>query len=132
LIAIFALLLFALFWSGLLMLFAHLGGWAAIAQQYPDKATPISKTLWMQSARFGWVDYNGVLTMHMSDQGLGIAALLPFRPGHAPMFLPWSALKVVEVNDHWWGRYVTVEVGSPVIGRVRLPLKIMAEARQIS
>jgi hypothetical protein len=129
-IAIGALLLFVGFWCLVMTAIAHLGGWAAIANQYPATGTLTGKTFWLQCGRFNWCDYNGCLTIRMSEQGLTLSMLLPFCPGHPPIFLPWSALKVIEVTDRWYGRYVTVDVGAPVLARVRLPLKIMEEAKR--
>src|SRR5437879_535157 len=106
-------------------LISNLGGWAAIARQYRATGTLSGKTFWLQSARFGWCDYNGCLTIRITDEGLRLSMLPPFRPGHPPIFLPWSALNVVEVCDRWYGRYVAIDVGTPTIGRIRLPLKIM-------
>ncbi len=44
----------------------------------------------MQSARIGWASYNGVLTVGADRGGLYLRPLLPFRIGHAPLYIPWS------------------------------------------
>jgi hypothetical protein len=111
---------------------ATLGGWTAIARQYPATGTPSGKSFWFQSGRFNWCDYNGCMTIRITDDGLRLSLPIPFRPGHPPIFLPWSALNVVEVCDRWYGRYVVVEVGSPSITRIRLPLKIMEQAKVLA
>ncbi len=111
---------------------AYFGGWAAVAQRYRCRGTPVGKSFHWQCARFGWVDYNGCVSIRVCADGLRLATFPLFRPGHPPLFIPWSALRVVSVNDKWWGRYTVVDVGAPTIAQVRLPLKVMDEARRLT
>jgi hypothetical protein len=127
-IVIGSLLFFAVVWWLVLSIIANLGGWASLAKQFPATDAATGRKYGWQSGRFNWCDYNGCITIRVTDAGLRISMPPPFRPGHRPMFLPWSALHVIEVCDRWYGRYVTIDVGSPVVARIRLPLKIMDAA----
>lgn len=115
-------------WCLLLMLLARLGGWTAVARTYRATEPGHGLLYRFQSGSFAWVDYNGVLTLHVSADGVRIAVLWPFRPGHPPLMIPWQAIHVVEVIERWWGRYCTMDVGAPPLARVRLPLKTVESA----
>lgn len=121
-----------MFWWLVLSAIATLGGWTAIARQYRAAGPPTGQSFWFQSARFGWCDYNGCLVIRIADEGVRLSLPFPFRPGHPPIFLPWSALNVVDICDRWYGRYVSMNVGSPKVARIRLPLKIMEAAGQLN
>jgi hypothetical protein len=129
--AIGALLFFLALWCGILTTLAAVGGWTALASRYPALGPPTGRVLRMQSARFGWIEYNGGLTMYVDDEGLRIAVWPIFRPGHPPMFLPWAALKIVSVNDAWWQRAVTVEIDTLPNFRIRLPLAVVEQVGKL-
>lgn len=119
-------------WCGIFVVLAKLGGWAAVAAEYPGKEQIDGRVFRWQYGSFRWVDYNGCLTITLSQDGIGISIWPFFRIRHSPIFLPWSALHVVEVKDRWYGRKVTIDVGDPPITRIHLPLKIMEEAGRLN
>ncbi|MCR9142432.1 MAG: hypothetical protein NXI24_09290 [bacterium] len=94
-------LAFGLLWASVLTLTSRLGGWHRLAQSYPDEHVPEKYSEFMSSGRMGWMNYNGVLKMHAGPRGLHIAVILPFRPGHPPICIPWHALKVFEDSSMW-------------------------------
>lgn len=104
------------------------GGWRAVARIYPASGSPHGTRFGMQRCKFGWVDYNGCMTMHVSAEGLRIAVWWIFRFGHPTLFIPWSALHVREVIENWWCRDIVLSIGEPEIARLRLPLKIIEAA----
>ena len=76
----------------------RVGGWSKLAAVYP-LTRPFTGERWhMRSARFGWSAYNGVITMGADPVGLYLAVMFPFRPGHPPMFIPWSEISAVETR----------------------------------
>src|SRR5262245_49083734 len=120
------------FWGGLLALLGKLSGWTALAAKFHCDPWPEGRTFRMQSIKFNWADYNGGVTIRVCPEGLGLAIWRLFRFGHPSLFIPWSALHVVTVSDHWYGRYVVLTVDAPPIAKIRLPLNIMDSAREIS
>ena len=89
-------LFFLLCWSGILNAIAWMGGWWHLAREFPDDALlhdrgPVRRRRF-QSGSFGLMNYNSALTIGVYEQGLRVAALWPFRPGHPPLFIPWSEL----------------------------------------
>jgi hypothetical protein len=118
-------------WCALCALLAWGGGWSKLARHYRAQGRPAGRKFWMQSARFGWVDYNNCLTILVCDDGLYLAVWPPFRFAHPPLLLPWSALHVVAVREQWWRRDVILAVGTPALLRLRLPLRIVDAAKDM-
>ncbi len=85
---------FPLFWCGVVFLTAYLGGWLRLAKQYRYEG-PWPERRWsLQSARIGWGNYNGILTVGANWEGLYLKPMLLFRCGHPPLFIPWYDLSV--------------------------------------
>jgi hypothetical protein len=92
LIVALVVLALPLWWWFVLWATSWFTGWRALARHYRRDA-PFAGPSWrFQSARVGWSDYNACLRIGVSAEGLFLAALLPFRPGHPPLLLPWSDL----------------------------------------
>jgi hypothetical protein len=88
-----------LFWCAVVMLIARFG-WRRLAAAYPgDRAIYEGPRFRMQSVGLKrWVSYSGCVTFTVERDGLLMEVLWLFRPGHAPVFLPWSELDVT--YDH--------------------------------
>ena len=84
----------------------------------------------MQSGRLGWVNYNSCLTIHSGPEGIRLAVWAPFRLGHPPLFIPWSAMHKATTKRLFWMETVSVELGSPKIATLQLPKKIF-EGRDV-
>lgn len=84
----------------------------------------------MQRCKFGWVEYNGCVTIHVSARGLHLPLWWVFRFGHPTMCIPWSALHVREVIDKWWRHGVIMSIGQSEIARLQAPLKIIEAAER--
>lgn len=119
-------------WCLALMAMSTMGGWAAVAARFPCTGSPAGQNFYAQAARFGWVDYNGCVSIRVCRDGLRIATMWPFRPGHRPLFIPWSQLHVVGVMDRWWKKVATIDIGSPVVAKIQLPLKVMDAAKKLA
>lgn len=74
-----------------MIVIAHLTGWAALASAYPLARPFNGDRWWFQSAsmRYG-TNYGLCLIAGANRDGLYLSILLPFRPGHPPMFVPWT------------------------------------------
>ncbi|MBM4070661.1 MAG: hypothetical protein FJ271_17155 [Planctomycetes bacterium] len=104
------------------------GGWRAVARVYPASGPPTGIRFGMQRCQFGWVGYNGCMTMHVSEEGLRIEVWWIFRFGHPTLLIPWSALHVHQVIEKRWCRDIVLSVGAPELARLRLPLKVIEAA----
>jgi hypothetical protein len=123
--------LFLCVWCAVCLMVAWAGGWSRLARSYRAAGKPAGRSFWMQSARIGWVDYNGCLTIRVSQDGLYLSVWPLLRLAHPPLLLPWSALQVLAVRDRWWSRAVTLAVGTPPQARLRLPLHVVDAARDL-
>ncbi len=85
----------------------------------------------MQSGSVGRVSYRSCLTVHRSAEGLFLSVLLPFRPGHPPLFIPWNAVRNATSRRILWVERVAFEVGSPGLASVQLSPKIF-EGRKVA
>jgi hypothetical protein len=143
-------LLFAILWLGILHFCAWMGGWTQLAREFADDGSrnksesknpsppaisssgwgggfpkdthkPIRRR-WFQSGSFGWMNYGSCLNIAVYDDGVRIAVLWPFRPGHAPLFIPWGELKEPRVRRVFpFVRRLEVKVGTPPV-KVLLPV----------
>ena len=118
-------------WYTICLVIARVGGWHSLARHYRASATPAGKRLRMQSARVGWVDYSLCLNICVAEEGLHIAVWPIIGVGHPPLLIPWSAIRVLSVDDRWWRKDVTLSIGSPEIGRIRLPMQIVDAAQHL-
>jgi hypothetical protein len=130
LIAFAAVLGFVVIWCVTLSLVARFSGWGKLAELYPAAEPPAGRVFRWQAGRIGWSDYNGCLTITVGPAGLGLAVLGLFRPGHPPLLIPWSSLRVVQVHTGWLVRGVTVAVDDPPVTKMRLPAKVFDAAHE--
>ena len=76
------------------------------------------------------VTYSGCLTIYTSPTGLHLSVWLPFRLGHSPVFIPWSAVRNAETRKILWAEIVVFDVGSPRIAQLQLSKKLF-DSQQI-
>jgi len=103
--ALFPVLLLAV-WAVVLSLLALLGGWRELARCYPANLPFSGKRWWFQSGNMRAVNYGGCLIIGANAEGLHLAVLFPFRPGHPPIFIPWSQVSARETTRWRFFRFV--------------------------
>lgn len=117
-------LVFIPMWCGVCFLLSQIGGWARLAPRFADPSTPRGTAFSGQSGRVGVANYNKVLTIHTSSEGLHLAAMKLFRVGHPPLLIPWSEIRGAQRSQRLWMDNVVFEVGPPSLAKVRLPARI--------
>ena len=115
--------LFPLFWCGILLLLAHLGGWARIATEYRLWDSFEGSRWWFQSGQFGWTNYGSCLTVGAGPRGLYFSVLFPFRPGHPPILVPWDDV-AAKPGKFLFSRYVDLRFRRVPGVRVRLSQRL--------
>ena len=117
-----ALIAFPFMWCGVLWVLAHLGVWSNLAERYPANAAKEGTAFYMRSGKVGMVNYGSCLTLTVSDSGLRLAVMLPFRTGHPPLFIPWSDFHdVCEKRVMFVLPFLQADIGNPVVARLLLP-----------
>ena len=106
-----AVVVFPLFWMAIVFLISRLSGWALLAGQYPADG-PVS------GEKFGWCsarlrffsNYSNCLTVTVAATGMHIQPFLPFRFGHSPIFVPWTAIQELRLTNYWLTTAVLVKI----------------------
>jgi hypothetical protein len=114
------IIVFGALWAGVQILIARVAGWTLLARAYRFSGTfrgvvwkcPTYKIIRMKwdgfegalTASFPWLPRDipderfgyggGELTVGANTEGLYLAQLFVFRPGHAPLFIPWRDIAV--------------------------------------
>lgn len=84
------------------MLIAQLGGWARLARSFEVQGPVSGDHFKLASARIGrFTGYNNCLRIIVSSSGVYLRPLLPFRAGHAPLYIPWDAVLELKQTDIW-------------------------------
>jgi hypothetical protein len=65
-----------------------------------------------------------VLTIITADTGLYIENRTVFRPGHPPLFIPFSAIFNARKQTLFFWEFIAFEIGDPPLAGVRLPSKV--------
>lgn len=125
--------LFILFWCAILCLIAALGGWMTLAQRFRLTSTFSGATWGFQSARMRWsCRYGNCISVGADATGLKLSILFLFRPGHPPLFVPWSEISVAKRWRFLFFRQVKLLLGReeqiPLVITGRLADRIQAAA----
>ena len=91
------------FFIGVIFIVSRLSGWGSLSRAFGvSKGAPRGSS----EDRFNWVSarfryrmrYNSCLNVGVSAEGLYLRVLLMMRIGHAPIFIPWSAVKNIYLD----------------------------------
>lgn len=112
LIALASVIGFVGFWCLITWILSLISGWSALSKQFRLVGPFDGVSDGMQSGRMRWgVNYGNCLRLGANGQGLYLATLFLFRPGHPPLLIPWSQIRITE-KQHWLlGKCVTVTLG---------------------
>lgn len=128
--AYFVFALIPVFFAGLLVVIAKVGGWTKLAEKFPADREPDEATCFRgQFLQIGWCGYNGCTTIRVSPDGLYLA-VWPIFVAHPPILIPWSELRVFQERRRRWFAAAVVEVGIPTIAKLELPLSVVDAARE--
>jgi hypothetical protein len=129
--AIFPLYFFCS-WLLVAAITSFIGGWFSLAKVYRTRV-PFNGTKWRgQSGQMRWLaNYNRVLTLGTSPEGLYLASMFLFRFMHPPLLIPWSEIKVRRKKG-WVFEYAIFtlghELGIPLRIRAKLAERLRNEA----
>lgn len=109
---------------------SFIGGWFSLAKVYRTRL-PFDGAKWrMQSGQMRWLtNYNNVLTLGVSPEGLYLASMFLFRFMHPPLLVPWSEIRVRRKKG-WVFEYVTFAMGHELAIPLRIRGKLAAKFRE--
>jgi hypothetical protein len=127
LVLLFVLIAFPIFfsvlWVSITLIMSFIGGWGKVAKQYPASERPATGAVLAHvTGMFGVASYKRVLTVITTDAGLYIENRKVFRPGHHPLFIPFSAIHNARKQTLFFWEYVAFDVDD--LASVRLPSKV--------
>lgn len=100
-----------LFWLLLTVLIARLSGWQRLARDFEATYQPSGQRFSFQSAQFNQLaNYSGMLTVGVSEEGLGLRVIWPFRAGHPPLFISWDYVATAERVSQFLSKGVVLQV----------------------
>jgi hypothetical protein len=107
-----------------------IGGWFSLAKAYRTRE-PFDGAKWrMQSGQMRWLaNYNNVLTIGVSPEGLYLAPMFLFRFMHPPLLVAWSEIKVRRKKG-WVFEYVIFTMGHELAVPLRIRAKLAAKLRE--
>ncbi len=107
-------------WAVVPTLISHIGGWAALAQNYTAQEPFTGRTWSFQRGQMRWfTGYNNCLTVGADPRGLYLSMFLLLRIGHPPLFIPWHDISYV-TGKIFWTRYVEFRLGPDL----NIPLRV--------
>lgn len=115
-------------WFLVLRILSSVGGWAELAECYSDTATKPSYSHVFQSGRMGFVNYNGVLKIGASVNGLHLAVWAIFKPFYQPIVIPWEDVRDVEYFKLLFSRRVRFRASEAPSVRIQLPENSVKQA----
>ena len=87
------LVVFPLFWMGIVYLISRVGGWARLAERYAAQGPATGDAFRMCTARLSHLgNYRNSLNLTVSGSGIHLQPLFIFSTGHDPLFIPWNAV----------------------------------------
>ncbi|MBC3935301.1 hypothetical protein H8K47_08010 [Undibacterium sp. CY7W] len=104
---------FLAMWFAITGLLSTLSGWRSMATHWRARGQNSGNTYRFVSGTMGAksfpVGYGSCLTITVSEQGLGLAVLLPFRFMSPPIFIPWSQITSVTEGKTLFIRHVLIQ-----------------------
>jgi hypothetical protein len=121
---------FVTLWLLVGAIISYVGGWFSLSRLYRTRV-PFNGAKWEgQSGQMRWVaNYNNVLTLGVSQQGLYLASMFLFRFMHPLRLIPWSEIKVHRKKG-WFFEYVTFTLGHELAIPLRVRGKLSAKLRE--
>jgi hypothetical protein len=110
-------------WLLIAAIISYTGGWRSLSKIYRTEA-PFLGAKWRgQSGQMRRLtNYNRVLTLGASQEGLYLACMFLFRFMHPPLLIPWSEIKVRRKKG-WVFDYVIFTLGHELM----IPLRVRAK-----
>ncbi|HYH65711.1 MAG TPA: hypothetical protein VD866_13525 [Urbifossiella sp.] len=123
-IVVVAVLGFAVWWCVLIWSISWLTGWRTLARHYHFTGPFHGRKHRFQHLRLGWSSYSGCVTVGSNADGLSLAVMFLFRPGHQPLFIPWSVVRSAEFVRKWYGSWLELRTTAAPWVRLRLPERL--------
>jgi hypothetical protein len=105
-------------------------GWRGLANLYGTPRTPSGKNFRFVYGKIGFINYNGILMIHIDREGIYLETFILFSFQHPTLFLPWSRIREVGSQKTWIFQSFILEIfgnDAESICRIQLPESIFQE-----
>ncbi len=119
----FALVIFPPAWLFVLWLLAKASGWSALGERYRHSGMDVGVVQPMKTIYVGLVAYGG-LNVACGSEGLQLRQILPFRPFHPPLLIPWQELHFDSVTHIFFRKNLCIKVGDGPTISLYVPFNI--------
>jgi hypothetical protein len=119
-------ILFPIFWVAFCYILAF-GGWSTLAREFATDRLPSGRMFRFTNARMNRSNYANCVHVSVENDGILLKAILPFRLGHPPLFLPWRAIH--GLTEEPGGHTVCFYAGETANVKVRLPRTVFDATR---
>ena len=122
------LVVFPLFWMGIVWLIGKIGGWSTLFAQFPATEAPKGKAFGWRSVRLDFFgSYSHSMNVTVSGDGIHMEPVAFFRFGHPPVFIPWEAVARMHINI--FGLFSSADLRlTPRVRGEAIKLKLYGEA----
>ena len=105
---------FLVAWLAVTALLAVLSGWPSLAKRFRTETRPPGTPMRGQVSRIGLVTERNVTGLVVSERGLYLWTLWPFRLLRPPLLIPWAAVRSVRERSLLWTATYVMDIGAPV------------------
>jgi len=117
------------FWIFVVNIISLASGWRLLAKRFRAQQ-PFRGQIWKwQGAAIRGAGYNGCLIVGADPMGLSLDIMAMFRPGHDPLFIPWTEIALR--HEPWLPREpVEIKLGSTEQIRFRIRGTLASQLQQ--
>ncbi|MEI7833330.1 MAG: hypothetical protein WCJ56_09045 [bacterium] len=115
---------FICIWCLVSLVLSLISGWYRMAKIFRSVRKPEGKYFRWQSGIIWYVNYNNVLNIHVSEEGIFISLIWLFSFGSPPLFIPWNDIYNLHEEQFLWMRYAVFTVGDPALTTIKLPVAV--------
>jgi hypothetical protein len=101
---------FPVLWFSVLGAISAFSGWSMLARRYRTTGPAPFDARRFLSGSLGSVRFNNALTVGHSPNGLYLSVLLPFRPFHPPLLVPWASVHQNPPGRSWFRTYDSLAI----------------------
>ena len=105
------MVIFPIFWVGIILLSARMTGWHKLAQRFAITYDPQGEEFNFRSAQFGrFTNYSNILTVTVSFEGIALRPFFLFRAGHETLLFPWDSVQELTTGKFFLQPVATVMI----------------------
>lgn len=116
-------IVFPTIWCFVCFLISWTGGWHALSKKYAaGDRKPIGPEHSGVVGLIGIASYKFTLTVILAPDGFFLKVMPFFRPGHPPLFIPWSEITERDSTRFLRWEMVRLRIGNPKVASIALAL----------